>query len=76
MCPWNSGKFVQITGIADFHGRERERERLRRRLGEREQQGDLPGTTLPSLISLMRMTYEEQDEWARGSACGGRGMRG
>jgi hypothetical protein len=62
VCPWNSGKFVQITGIADFHGRERDRER--RRLRERE----LPGTTLPSLVSLMRMTFEEWDEWTRGSA--------
>jgi epoxyqueuosine reductase len=25
-------------------------------------------TTLPSLIALMRMTYEEWDEWTRGSA--------
>jgi epoxyqueuosine reductase len=29
---------------------------------------ELPSTTLPSLISLMRMTYEEWDEWTRGSA--------
>jgi epoxyqueuosine reductase len=28
----------------------------------------LPGTTLPSLIALTRMTYEEWDEWTRGSA--------
>jgi epoxyqueuosine reductase len=28
----------------------------------------LPGTSLPSLIALMRMTYEEGGEWTRGSA--------
>jgi epoxyqueuosine reductase len=64
VCPWNSAKFVTITREADFdpERRERERERLR------EQREALPGTTLPSLISLMRMTYEEWDEWTRGSA--------
>jgi epoxyqueuosine reductase len=29
---------------------------------------ELPGTSLPSLIALMRMTYGEWDEWTRGSA--------
>jgi epoxyqueuosine reductase len=29
---------------------------------------ELPGTALPSLVSLMRMTYAEWDEWTRGSA--------
>jgi epoxyqueuosine reductase len=28
----------------------------------------LPGTTAPSLIALMRMTYGDWDEWTRGSA--------
>ncbi|HSJ26310.1 MAG TPA: tRNA epoxyqueuosine(34) reductase QueG [Longimicrobiales bacterium] len=67
VCPWNSSKFVALTREPDFDGRERERERLRKR--ERAgTAGELPGTTLPSLISLMRMTYEEWDEWTRGSA--------
>lgn len=68
VCPWNGGKFVSITAEPDFDGRERERERLRKR--ERAGTGlrELPSTTLPSLISLMRMTYEEWDEWTRGSA--------
>jgi epoxyqueuosine reductase QueG len=66
VCPWNGGKFVQITGVADFDGRERDRERKRKR--KREQREVLPGTTLPSLISLMRMTYEDWDGWTRGSA--------
>jgi epoxyqueuosine reductase len=66
VCPWNSGKFVTLTGERDFDGRERDRERLRKRL--REQQRPLPGVTLPSLISLMAMTYEEWDAWTRGSA--------
>jgi epoxyqueuosine reductase QueG len=61
----DGGKFVRITGGSDFHGRERDRERFRKRdQGLRE----LPGTTLPSLIALMRMTYAEWDEWTRGSA--------
>jgi epoxyqueuosine reductase len=68
VCPWNGPKFVQITRVRDFDpdGREGERERLRKRL--REQREALPGTSVPSLISLMRMTYEEWDEWTRGSA--------
>jgi epoxyqueuosine reductase len=63
VCPWNGGKFVQITGAADFDGRERDRERERR-----PEMRELPGTTLPSLMSLVSMTYEEWDEWTRGSA--------
>jgi epoxyqueuosine reductase len=67
VCPWNSSKFVQITGEAGFDGRERDRERLRKR--ERAgTAGELPGTSLPSLISLMAMTHEEWNEWTRGSA--------
>jgi epoxyqueuosine reductase len=70
VCPWNGGKFVRLTGERDFDGRERERERLRKRKRKREQreQRELPSTTLPSLISLMRMTQEEWDEWTQGSA--------
>jgi epoxyqueuosine reductase len=67
VCPWNSGKFVTLTRERDFDGRDRERKR--KRLRERVGTGaELPGTTLPSLIALMRMTYEEWDEWTRGSA--------
>jgi hypothetical protein len=67
VCPWNSVKFVTLTRERDFDGRERERERKR----ERDRAGsgtELPAAALPSLISLMRMTYEEWDEWTRGSA--------
>jgi epoxyqueuosine reductase len=35
---------------------------------EQPGQRQLPGMTLPSLGSLMRMTYEEWDKWTRGSA--------
>jgi epoxyqueuosine reductase len=66
VCPWNAPKLVQLTREGDFDGRERERERLRERL--REGREPLPGTTGPSLIALMRMTYEEWDAWTRGSA--------
>jgi epoxyqueuosine reductase len=67
VCPWNGGKFVQISRERDFDGRERERQR--KRLRERGGTGaELPGTSLPSLIALMRMTYGEWDEWTRGSA--------
>jgi hypothetical protein len=66
VCPWNSPKFVRLTRERDFDGRERERERSRE--GLREQREVLPGTTAPSLIALMRMTYEEWDQWTRGSA--------
>jgi hypothetical protein len=34
VCPWNGGKFVQITGVADFDGRERDRERTSKRRRE------------------------------------------
>lgn len=68
VCPWNGGKFVSLTREPDFDGRDRDRKRKR----DRERAGtglrELPSTTLPSLISLMRMTYEEWDEWTRGSA--------
>jgi epoxyqueuosine reductase len=71
VCPWNSAKFVQLTTVADFDGRERDRKRKRKRRREeqeQQEQRELPGTTLPSLISLMAMTYEEWDEWTQGSA--------
>jgi epoxyqueuosine reductase len=115
VCPWNGGKFVEITAVGDFllNGRDRDRERERKRLREggagdsglaegrgrererlrgrerlREGPGagagtklpgtelpgtelpgtKLPGTELPWLIALMGMTYEEWDEWTRGSA--------
>jgi epoxyqueuosine reductase len=67
VCPWNSEKFVTLTRERDFDGRERERQR--KRIRERVGTGaELPGTSLPSLIALMRMTYGEWDEWTRGSA--------
>jgi epoxyqueuosine reductase len=67
VCPWNGGKFVTLTRERDFDGRDRDRER--KRIRERVGTGaELPGTSLPSLIALMRMTYGEWDEWTRGSA--------
>jgi hypothetical protein len=60
VCPWNSGKFVTLTRERDLDGRERDRQR--KRIRERVGTGvELPGMSLPSLISLMRMTY---GEWA------------
>jgi epoxyqueuosine reductase len=65
VCPWNGPKFVSLTRQRNFDGREREWERKR----ERERGGTAqPGTTVLSLISLMRMSYEDWDSWTRGSA--------
>jgi epoxyqueuosine reductase len=67
VCPWNGVKFVTLTREPDFDGRDRDRKRKR----ERDRAGsgtELPAAALPSLIRLMRMTYEEWDEWTRGSA--------
>jgi epoxyqueuosine reductase len=58
---------VTLTRERDFDGRDRTRKRNRDR-ELRDELRELPSTTLPSLISLMRMTYEEWDEWTRGSA--------
>jgi hypothetical protein len=58
------------SGLAEGRGRERERLRGRERVREGPGAGagtELPGTALPSLIALMGMTYEEWDEWTRGS---------
>jgi epoxyqueuosine reductase len=57
VCPWNGPKFVSLTREPDFNGRERDRERERKRI--REQRDPLPDTSLPSLISLMRMTWAD-----------------
>jgi hypothetical protein len=59
-------KFVALTRVSDFDGRERDGERDVNVYGDSGRL--LPGTTLPSLISLMGMTYWEWDEWTRGSA--------
>jgi epoxyqueuosine reductase len=67
VCPWNGGKFVTLTREPDFDGRDRDRKRKRER-DRAGPGGELPGTALPSLISLMRMTHEDWDEWTRGSA--------
>jgi epoxyqueuosine reductase len=67
VCPWNGGKFVSITAEPDFNSRDRDRKRKRSR-DRAGAETELPGTTLPSLTSLIRMTYEEWDEWTRGSA--------
>jgi epoxyqueuosine reductase QueG len=74
VCPWNGGKFMQITGEPGFNGRDRnrKRKRLRERAGTWT---ELPGTSLTWLILLMRMTHGEWDEWTRRSAMR-RGMRG
>jgi uncharacterized protein YecE (DUF72 family) len=61
---------VTLTREPDFNGRDRDRKRKRDRDREQREteQREIPSTTLPSLASLMRMTYEEWDEWTRGSA--------
>jgi epoxyqueuosine reductase len=62
VCPFNNDRFVQITDERDFRPDWRQAE------NRPQVPGDLPGTELPSLVELMRMTQEEWDVWTRGSA--------
>ena len=62
MCPWNSPKIVELTTGRDY------RPDWRDAVDRPDVPEGLPGTELPSLVDLMRMTREEWDEWTRGSA--------
>jgi epoxyqueuosine reductase len=81
VCPWNSPKLVQVSGEADYRARPGVDVRFsmgdvrnagdgRAPVGEqvRSGTGSLPDTEAPSLVELMRMSYEEWDVWTRGSA--------
>jgi epoxyqueuosine reductase QueG len=74
VCPWNSPKLVQATSERDY---------LPRVPGLSGSRPDPdagtgthchphthrgPATEAPSLVELMRMSYEEWDVWTRGSA--------
>jgi epoxyqueuosine reductase QueG len=71
VCPWNSPKLVQVSGEEDY--RARATSTSTSTLGGRAEQSSsatafLQGTEAPSLVELMRMSYEEWDAWTRGSA--------
>jgi epoxyqueuosine reductase QueG len=71
VCPWNSPKLVQGSGEEDH--RARGASTSTSTSSGRAEQGasavaSLPGTEAPSLVELMRMSYEEWDAWTRGSA--------
>jgi epoxyqueuosine reductase len=81
VCPWNGAKLVQVTGEEDYRARASYELRTTnyepRNAGDgqvavegqvRSGPGSLPGTEAPSLVDLMRMSYEEWDVWTRGSA--------
>ncbi len=58
VCPWNGGKFVQITSEPDFSSRW---------TPEGMRPGSLPSTDAPSLIELMGMDEAAWDAFSRGS---------
>jgi hypothetical protein len=70
VCPWNSPKLVKISGEADYRARAAvSTSTSSGRAGQSSSAAaSLPGTEAPSLVELMRMSYEEWDVWTRGSA--------
>ena len=60
VCPFT--RFASPTGERDYGAEWREAP------DRPEAPRDLPATTSPSLVGLMRMTREEWDVWTRGSA--------
>jgi epoxyqueuosine reductase QueG len=74
VCPWNGPKLVQATSESDYLPR------VPRLSGSRPDPESGtgthphththggPATETPSLVALMRMSYEEWDVWTRGSA--------
>jgi epoxyqueuosine reductase QueG len=74
VCPWNSPKLMQATSERDYLPR------VPGLSGSRPDPGSGtgthphphthggPSTDAPSLVELMRMSYEEWDVWTRGSA--------
>jgi epoxyqueuosine reductase QueG len=70
VCPWNSPKLVQIARYADYRARAATSTSTSsgRRTPGSSAEATSPGTEAPSLVALMRMSYEEWDVWTRGSA--------
>jgi epoxyqueuosine reductase QueG len=72
VCPWNSPKLVQLSGEEDYRARlstSTSTSTSSGRVGRGSSAtASLPGTEAPSLVELMRMSYEEWDIWTRGSA--------
>jgi hypothetical protein len=68
VCPWNSPKPVQATGEADYRARGATSTSSGPAGQGSSATASLPGTEAPSLVELMRMSYEEWDVWTRGSA--------
>jgi hypothetical protein len=76
VCPWNSPKIVQATTEPDYLTRVPGLSRDPTPSGSEPQPGtgshphadSGPTTSSPSLLGLMRMSYEEWDRWTRGSA--------
>jgi epoxyqueuosine reductase QueG len=72
VCPWNSPKIVQATSEPDYLARvpgpsgSRPDPDSDTRTHPHPHRG--PAINAPSLVELMRMSYEEWDVWARGSA--------
>jgi epoxyqueuosine reductase len=70
VCPWNSPKLVQATSepeyLARVPGPSRSQRDAESGTGTHPHSG--PSTDAPSLVELMRMSYEEWDVWTRGSA--------
>jgi epoxyqueuosine reductase len=72
VCPWNSPKIVQATSEPDYLAR------VPVSSGSRPDPDSdtrthphphrVPAMDAPSLVELMRMSYEEWDVWTRGSA--------
>jgi epoxyqueuosine reductase len=70
VCPWNAPKFAPALNERDYEAGWRE---APDRPGVPE---GLPTTEAPSLVSLMRMSREEWDQWTRGSAIRRAGLEG
>jgi epoxyqueuosine reductase QueG len=68
VCPWNSPKLVQLSGEEDYRARPGATSTSSGRGQSSSATASLPGTEAPSLVELMRMSYEEWDVWTRGSA--------
>jgi epoxyqueuosine reductase len=74
VCPWNSPKLVQATSERDYlprvpglSGSRPDSESGTGTHPHPHTHGG-PSTDAPSLVELMRMSYEEWDVWTRGSA--------
>jgi epoxyqueuosine reductase len=70
VCPWNAPKFTPALKEGDYQADWR---KAPDRPGIPH---GLPTTEAPSLVTLMRMTREEWDEWTRGSAIRRAGREG